>query len=118
MTRSSLASCCCTSAEAAGACYRSGAVPRSDRAERENSQSAGHGRLVLRAGSRQRAGEADILAAMATALDCGITHFDTATGYGGGYSERLIGRFLAADPSRRSRALTSSLRRTTSAPRP
>lgn len=53
-------------------------------------------------------GEADILAAMATALDCGITHFDTATGYGGGYSERLIGRFLAADPSRRERIFLAS----------
>ncbi|MBK8021550.1 MAG: aldo/keto reductase [Chloroflexi bacterium] len=53
-------------------------------------------------------GEADILAAMAAALDNGITHFDTATGYGEGYSERLIGRFLAADPTRRERIFLAS----------
>jgi aryl-alcohol dehydrogenase-like predicted oxidoreductase len=46
-------------------------------------------------------GEADILAAMEVAFENGITHFDTATGYGYGYTERLIGRFMAADPSRR-----------------
>jgi aryl-alcohol dehydrogenase-like predicted oxidoreductase len=38
---------------------------------------------------------------METAFDKGITHFDTAAGYGNGYSERLIGRFIAAQPSRR-----------------
>lgn len=45
----------------------------------------------------QQQGEVDILAAMQVALDNGITHFDTATGYGNGYSERLIGRFMAAE---------------------
>ncbi|MBI1278818.1 MAG: aldo/keto reductase [Anaerolineaceae bacterium] len=53
-------------------------------------------------------GEADILAAMETALDKGITHFDTASGYGNGYSERLIGRFMAADSSRRERIFLAS----------
>lgn len=53
-------------------------------------------------------GEADILAAMETALDNGITHFDTASGYGNGYSERLIGRFMAADPNRRERIFLAS----------
>jgi myo-inositol catabolism protein IolS len=58
-------------------------------------------------GNRQ--GEADILAAMEVAFEHGITHFDTATGYGGnGYSERLIGRFMAADPSRRDRIFLAS----------
>ena len=53
--------------------------------------------------------EADnLLAAMATYLENGITHFDTATGYGDGESERLIGRFMAADPSRRERIFLAS----------
>ncbi|MEZ4664489.1 MAG: aldo/keto reductase, partial [Caldilineaceae bacterium] len=38
--------------------------------------------------------EAQLNATMQAALDHGITHFDTATGYGGGQSEELIGRFL------------------------
>jgi len=32
--------------------------------------------------------------AMAAALACGISHFDTAAGYGNGHSEKLIGKFL------------------------
>ncbi len=40
-------------------------------------------------------GETDILAAWETAFALGIRHFDTATGYGDGYSERLLGRFVA-----------------------
>lgn len=51
---------------------------------------------------------ADLLAAMATALDSGITHFDTASGYGGGDSERMIGAFIAADPTRRERMFLAS----------
>ncbi len=39
-----------------------------------------------------RQGEADILAALETALDVGIAHFDTTTGYGDGYSEQLLNR--------------------------
>lgn len=50
----------------------------------------------------------DILAAMAVALDNGITHFDTAEGYGQGESERLIGRFMAADERRRERIFLAS----------
>lgn len=53
-------------------------------------------------------GETDILSAMATALENGITHFDTATGYGNGYSERLIGRFMAEDTNRRDRIFLAS----------
>jgi myo-inositol catabolism protein IolS len=56
----------------------------------------------------RRQGEADIRDALETALEQGITHFDTATGYGGGYSERLLGRFMAADSSRRERIFLAS----------
>lgn len=45
-------------------------------------------------------GEDDILAAWETAFALGIRHFDTATGYGDGYSERLLGRFLAGKRDR------------------
>ena len=56
-------------------------------------------------GANQWSGQEDanLLGAMEAALDHGITHFDSATDYGDGYSERLIGRFLAADPRRRER---------------
>ncbi len=46
--------------------------------------------------------EARIAEAWATTLDAGIGLVDTAEVYGGGESERIIGRLLAADPSRRS----------------
>ncbi len=49
-----------------------------------------------------------LLDAMAASLQGGITHFDTAHAYGDGESERLIGRFLAADASRRERMLLAS----------
>ncbi len=39
--------------------------------------------------------DAELLGAMQAALQNGVTHFDTATGYGSGYSEQLVGRFLA-----------------------
>ena len=52
--------------------------------------------------------DANLLAAMASALENGITHFDTASGYGDGYSERLIGRFMAADSSRREQMFIAS----------
>ena len=38
--------------------------------------------------------DADSLSAMEAALRCGITHFDTAAGYGRGRSEQVVGRFL------------------------
>jgi len=38
--------------------------------------------------------DADSISAMQAALDLGINHFDTAQGYGGGRSERLVGDFL------------------------
>ncbi|ACY15727.1 aldo/keto reductase [Haliangium ochraceum] len=39
--------------------------------------------------------EDDIIAAMRAAFDAGVTTFDTAEDYGGGHSERLLGRALA-----------------------
>jgi len=39
--------------------------------------------------------DSDTLAAMQTALDCGINFFDTAEGYGEGHSEVILGRALA-----------------------
>ncbi len=51
---------------------------------------------------------ADLLDAMAASLEGGVTHFDTAHDYGDGESERLIGRFLAEDVSRRDQILLAS----------
>jgi aryl-alcohol dehydrogenase-like predicted oxidoreductase len=45
--------------------------------------------------------EATIAEAWQTSIDAGVTCFDTAEVYGGGESERIIGRLLAADPARR-----------------
>jgi myo-inositol catabolism protein IolS len=55
-----------------------------------------------------RQGEAEIVSALEAALENGITHFDTATDYGDGYSERLFGRFMAADPARREHIFLAS----------
>ena len=38
--------------------------------------------------------DANLLAAMETALAHGISHFDTAADYGNGHSERLVGQFI------------------------
>lgn len=43
-------------------------------------------------------GEEVLLQTMQTALEQGINHFDTATGYGNGLSEKLVGRFLTNLP--------------------
>lgn len=51
--------------------------------------------------------ETQLLDTMQTALAGGINHFDTASGYGSGASESLIGRFLAAS-NRRSRVFLVS----------
>ncbi|MFN8052178.1 MAG: aldo/keto reductase [Acidimicrobiales bacterium] len=45
--------------------------------------------------------EATIAEAWEASIDAGVTLFDTAEVYGGGESERIIGRLLAADPGRR-----------------
>jgi aryl-alcohol dehydrogenase-like predicted oxidoreductase len=44
----------------------------------------------------QGLGDDQALALMDAAWDLGITHFDTADAYGGGRSERVIGRWIAA----------------------
>ncbi len=36
--------------------------------------------------------ESDAVAAIQTAVECGVTFFDTAEGYGGGYSEQLLAK--------------------------
>lgn len=38
--------------------------------------------------------DSDSIAAMETALRCGMNHFDTAAGYGQGHSETIVGEFL------------------------
>ena len=38
--------------------------------------------------------EAAAVAALRTAVDCGVNFFDTAEGYGGGYSEEVVGKAL------------------------
>ena len=45
--------------------------------------------------------EAAIATAWEASLEAGVTLFDTAEVYGGGESERIIGRLLTADPARR-----------------
>ncbi len=45
-------------------------------------------------------GEAELRGAYQAALDAGLTFFDTAEVYGGGNSERLLGRFIAERPDR------------------
>lgn len=56
--------------------------------------------------------ESQAIAAIHTALDEGITLFDTAEGYGDGYSEALLGKALGV---RRSRAVIASKASATSA---
>jgi len=44
--------------------------------------------------------EADAVAAIRAAVEAGVNFFDTAEGYGAGYSERLLGQALGADRGR------------------
>ncbi|MDA3961869.1 MAG: aldo/keto reductase [Planctomycetota bacterium] len=73
-----------------------------------------HGALSLGTwafGGNQWGGEqsdADSFASMATAVEAGLTHFDTAGGYGGGHSEKLIGEFLRSDPAAKSKVFVAS----------
>jgi len=46
--------------------------------------------------------------ALDASLDAGATFLDTAEVYGSGESERIIGRLLAEDPSRRERAIVAT----------
>lgn len=61
-------------------------------------------------GPEQWSGREDdnLLAAMEQALAQDMTHFDTASNYGDGHSERLIGQFMAAQPGRRERIYLAS----------
>ncbi|MCC7209764.1 MAG: aldo/keto reductase [Anaerolineae bacterium] len=52
--------------------------------------------------------DANLLGAMDASLAHGVTHFDTAEGYGDGHSERLIGRFIAQKPERREQLFIAS----------
>jgi aryl-alcohol dehydrogenase-like predicted oxidoreductase len=52
--------------------------------------------------------EATIREAWDACIDAGIVLFDTAEVYGGGESERIIGRLLAADPAVRSRVVIAT----------
>jgi myo-inositol catabolism protein IolS len=51
--------------------------------------------------------EEALLETMHTALELGINHFDTASGYGDGASEQCVGRFLSM-PGRRNQVLLAS----------
>ena len=61
-------------------------------------------------GPEQYTGKEDtnLLGAMERTLERGLTHFDTAAGYGEGHSERLLGRFVAAAPGRREQVYIAS----------
>jgi aryl-alcohol dehydrogenase-like predicted oxidoreductase len=52
--------------------------------------------------------EATIADAWQACIDAGVVLFDTAEVYGGGESERIIGRLLARDPSVRDRVVIAS----------
>ncbi|HEY3844774.1 MAG TPA: aldo/keto reductase [Acidimicrobiales bacterium] len=52
--------------------------------------------------------EATIEDAWDACLEAGVVLFDTAEGYGGGESERIIGRLLARDPSARQRVVIAT----------
>lgn len=54
----------------------------------------GLGCWVFGAGQWQGQAKAELMVAMAAALEHGITHFDTASGYGSGLSEEVVGQFL------------------------
>jgi len=55
----------------------------------------GLGCFVLRTDQWDEQTGADLTAAMAAAFRAGINHFDTAASYGWGYSEYLLGQFIA-----------------------
>ena len=52
--------------------------------------------------------EATIADAVDASLASGVTLIDTAEGYGNGESERIIGRLMAADPTRRDRIVIAT----------
>lgn len=52
--------------------------------------------------------EADSFAIMDRALEVGVNFFDTANGYGGGETERIIGRWLAQGGGRREKVVLAT----------
>jgi aryl-alcohol dehydrogenase-like predicted oxidoreductase len=52
--------------------------------------------------------EGSITEAWEASIDAGVTLFDTAEVYGSGESERIIGRLLAADPTRAANAILAT----------
>ena len=52
--------------------------------------------------------ESTIAGAWEASIEAGVTLFDTAEVYGGGESERIIGRLLAADPAGRDRLVIAT----------
>lgn len=52
--------------------------------------------------------ESTIAGAWEASIEAGVTLFDTAEVYGGGESERIIGRLLAADPALRERLVIAT----------
>ena len=52
--------------------------------------------------------EADSFAIMDRALDLGVNFFDTANGYGGGETERIVGRWLAQGGQRREKVVLAT----------
>jgi aryl-alcohol dehydrogenase-like predicted oxidoreductase len=57
-------------------------------------KSLGLGCWVFGADQWHGQARAELMVAMAAALEQGITHFDTASGYGNGLSEEVVGQFL------------------------
>lgn len=60
--------------------------------------------------------ESDALAVLRTAVESGVTFFDTADVYGDGRSERVIGRFLAGNAGQRIMVATKMGRRAAQVP--
>ena len=61
-------------------------------------------------GPDQWSGKEDnnLLGAMKKALEQGINHFDTASSYGDGHSERLVGRFMTSETGSRDKIFLAS----------
>ena len=64
--------------------------------EKRNSNAGALAQGCWTFGGKQWGGAVDSesLAALDRAYELGITHYDTASGYGGGHSERLVGQFI------------------------
>jgi aryl-alcohol dehydrogenase-like predicted oxidoreductase len=60
--------------------------------------------------------EATIRDAWQACLESGVVFFDTAEGYGGGESERIIGRLVASEPTGREKVVIATTVRSRRAP--